>query len=80
MSIVRSIIDFPAATGREALGMANGLGSLFLFFCRGLGHMFTLPLQVAKTVQQVYFIGVKSVAVIALIGLFTGMVLGLQGY
>ena len=30
--------------------------------------------------QQIYFIGVKSVSVIMLIGLFTGMVLGLQGY
>jgi phospholipid/cholesterol/gamma-HCH transport system permease protein len=66
--------------GQTAIGLTLGLGAFSVFTLRGLGHMFSLPLQWAKVVQQVYFIGVKSISVIALIGLFTGMVLGLQGY
>ena len=33
-----------------------------------------------RTIRQMYFIGVQSLFVILLIGLFCGMVLGLQGY
>lgn len=69
-----------ANLGRAALDLILGLGSFFIFACRGLANMVSLPPQWAKVVQQVFFIGVKSVSVIALIGLFTGMVLGLQGY
>jgi len=38
------------------------------------------PKQLAKVVQQVYYIGARSTLIIMLIGLFTGMVLGLQSY
>ncbi|WP_243438280.1 MlaE family ABC transporter permease [Fundidesulfovibrio soli] len=80
MKALSGILDIPASVGRKALGLAWELGSLSLFVCRGALLVFSLPLQWAKTVQQVFFIGVKSVSVILLIGLFTGMVLGLQGY
>jgi phospholipid/cholesterol/gamma-HCH transport system permease protein len=80
MNTASGIFDFPASVGRFVLGLAWELGSLFLFVCRGIGLTFILPFQLRKITQQVFFIGVKSVAVIALIGLFTGMVLGLQGY
>lgn len=42
--------------------------------------MVSLPLQPGKILQQMYFIGAKSLIVICLTALFTGMVLGLQGY
>lgn len=66
--------------GRTTLTLVAELGALFIFLTQGLLQIVTPPLQWRKTVQQIYFIGVKSVCVIALIGLFTGMVLGLQGY
>ena len=56
------------------------LGGLAIFTLLGLRYIFSLPPHIGKIVQLVYFIGVKSIFVIALIGLFTGMVLGLQGY
>ena len=56
------------------------LGRFSLFMGRGLYHMISLPLQFNKILQQVYFIGMKSVSVVALTGAFTGMVLALQGY
>lgn len=38
------------------------------------------PLQAGKVLDQIWFIGAKSMFVIVLTALFTGMVLGLQGY
>lgn len=38
------------------------------------------PYLPGRVIKQIYFIGVKTVLVIALTGLFTGMVLTLQGY
>ena len=56
------------------------LGGLFLFFLESLALVFAGRGQFSKTVRQVYFIGVQSVSVIALIGLFSGMVMGMQLY
>ncbi|GAB6887022.1 ABC transporter permease [Desulfothermus okinawensis JCM 13304] len=51
-----------------------------MFFLKGIVYSITPPFQVKKILQQIYFIGFKSIFVISLVGLFTGMVLGLQGY
>lgn len=74
------LLDFFAGIGRRAFSFIGELGAVAIFFVHGLALIFSLPIQVKKIVQQVYFIGVKSVLIISLIGLFTGMVLGLQGY
>ncbi len=66
--------------GRIALSVVDELGGTFLFLVQGLAQIGRPPSALRKITQQVYFIGVKSVFVIVLIGLFTGMVLGLQGY
>lgn len=66
--------------GRTVINAIHELGAGFVFFLAGVRHIFTWPLQVQKAVQQVYFIGVKSIFVILLVSLFTGMVLGLQLY
>jgi len=69
-----------ALLGRALLTVLQELGGIFLFFLRALVSIFRYPFQVNKIVRQVYFIGAMSVFLIALVGLFTGMVLGLQGY
>ena len=51
-----------------------GLFSLLLTWA------FRPPFRLNRVIQQVNFIGVKSLFVIALTASFTGMVLGLQGY
>ena len=38
------------------------------------------PKQLIKIIQQVYYIGARTTMIIMLVGLFTGMVLGLQSY
>ncbi len=69
-----------AAIGRRTLEPVEQMGKMAIFLFWGTVHMFTLPLQWRKIIQQVYFIGAKSVFIICLTSAFTGMVLGLQGY
>ena len=69
-----------AGLGRKVIFMVQALGRITLFFIKGFVLIFVFPLQLSKIVQQIYFIGMKSVFVICLTAAFTGMVLGLQGY
>ena len=68
------------AVGRYTIAFIQDLGRIALFFVKGFVLIFSLPLQIDKILQQIYFIGMKSIFVICLTGAFTGMVLGLQGY
>ena len=69
-----------AALGRSAIKPIQEMGRIAIFFLRGFRQIFSMPIQAAKIIEQVYFIGMKSVFVICLTGAFTGMVLGIQGY
>jgi phospholipid/cholesterol/gamma-HCH transport system permease protein len=60
--------------------VVDELGGMFLFLLDALRLMFAGWGQFSKMVRQIYFIGVQSVSVIALIGLFSGMVMGMQLY
>ena len=72
--------DQLSAFGRLTIFLIQEMGKITIFFFKGFFLIFSLPLQISKTIQQVYFIGMKSVFVICLTAAFTGMVLGLQGY
>ena len=66
--------------GANTLGFIRSLGAVSLFLLRILARS---PAQLARlrlTVRQMYFAGVLSVLIVAVSGLFVGMVLGLQGY
>ena len=66
--------------GRFIITKCQAFGRTVLFFSIGFLNCFRLPVQFSKIIEQTWFIGAKSIFVIALTGLFTGMVLGLQGY
>jgi phospholipid/cholesterol/gamma-HCH transport system permease protein len=66
--------------GRYTIFIIQEMGRLGSFFFQGFIHIFSPPIQFNKIIQQIYFIGMKSIFVICLTGVFTGMVLGLQGY
>jgi len=74
------ISRFFAVQGALFLRWVAALGETFLFLVEGLRQLFVMRKLFRKVVRQLYFIGARSFFVIALIGLFTGMVLGLQGY
>jgi phospholipid/cholesterol/gamma-HCH transport system permease protein len=68
-----------ALIGRAAIGWTSSLGAAVVFLVLALLKV-PRPKQLSKVVQQVYYIGARSTLIIMLIGLFTGMVMGLQSY
>lgn len=56
------------------------LGNTGMFLGQTLFHCLTPPVKGERVLKQTWFIGWKSMLVIALTGLFTGMVVALQGY
>ena len=79
------ILFFPFASlarfiGTLTLRLLASLGAQMLFTLDGLLRMFSSRRQIGRTIRQIYIIGAQSTFVILLVGLFTGMVMGLQGY
>jgi phospholipid/cholesterol/gamma-HCH transport system permease protein len=50
------------------------------FLLKTIYTLFTTPLKFSRLLKQIWFIGFQSTLVILLTGLFTGMVMGLQGF
>lgn len=69
-----------ALLGRFTLETLQEMGRVFIFFVNAFVRIFVPPIKLEHLFQQVHFIGMKSLLIICLTALFTGMVLGLQGY
>ncbi|MEW5736986.1 MAG: ABC transporter permease [Thermodesulfobacteriota bacterium] len=78
-STIKTLSPF-TRLGRGFLGFVQELGSVHIFFLKGFAYIFLYPFQLRKILDQIHFIGARSMLIISLTGLFTGMVLGLQGY
>jgi phospholipid/cholesterol/gamma-HCH transport system permease protein len=68
-----------AFAGRTVMSWIDNLGAATIFLFMSLLQTFRRK-QLFKTVQQIYYIGARSISIIMLVSLFTGMVLGLQSY
>lgn len=68
-----------AALGEKAIRLVNNLGAAGIFLFLAFAGIFR-PKQLVKILHQIYYIGARSFGIIALVSLFTGMVLGLQSY
>ena len=68
-----------AAIGRAVIVGIDNLGAAAIFLILALLKI-VRPKQLSRIIQQVYYIGARSVMIIMLVGLFTGMVLGLQSF
>jgi len=66
--------------GENFLYMLETAGRMGIFFGATVATIFRPPYSMFAIVRQIYFFGARSVTVILIVGLFTGMVLGLQGY
>ncbi len=75
-----AFVRFLRALGRPCLRGIDAVGGTALFMLAGLAQIFSSVKIFPRTLQQLYVIGYKSLFVILLIGIFCGMVLGLQGY
>lgn len=63
--------------GKPVVKLVRALGAFAIFVFKSFVLIFQLK-QVPLIVNQVYMIGARSVTIVLLVGLFTGMVLGLQ--
>ncbi|MBF0187187.1 MAG: ABC transporter permease [Magnetococcales bacterium] len=66
--------------GRTTLDTVQEVGAMFLFLFQVVIHFALPPFRPRNLLQQIHFIGIRSLFVIILTAVFTGMVLGLQGY
>ncbi len=69
-----------SGVGRRSLRIVGEMGRMMIFLISTVSWMARPPFRVMQLLKQIHFIGVKSLFVIVLTGIFTGMVLGLQGY
>jgi phospholipid/cholesterol/gamma-HCH transport system permease protein len=74
----QSLITPPLAyLGRKTIASINEMGAMLFFFLKAFMMIFQSR-QPSRIIQQVYQVGARSAAIVTLVGLFTGMVLGLQ--
>lgn len=74
------MLELLAGLGRIGLAALERLGRGHLLLLAILGGLPSLMLRLRLLVQQIYMIGVLSVVIVTVSGMFVGMVLGLQGY
>ena len=67
-------------TGRKLIDGVRLTGRSVVFLFEALRYGVTPPFKLGRTLDQIAFIGAKSIVIIAITGAFTGMVLGLQGF
>ncbi|WP_139795806.1 MlaE family ABC transporter permease [Desulfocicer vacuolatum] len=65
--------------GKKFLNTLQSFGKISLFLVFSVAGIFTKK-QLKNILRHVYYIGVRSISIVILVGLFTGMVLGLQLY
>ncbi len=68
------------ATGNYALGILAGVGGFTHFVAKGYASAIGSRRLGRRLVRSVYEQGVRCLPVILIVGLFTGLVLGLQGF
>jgi phospholipid/cholesterol/gamma-HCH transport system permease protein len=69
-----------AFIGRIIIGFVREFGRVLVLLSNTFLQMIIPPLEIKNTIKQMYEVGVKSIPVVLVTGLFTGMVLALQSY
>jgi phospholipid/cholesterol/gamma-HCH transport system permease protein len=78
--MIKGVINLTASTGQRALQICESFGRASLMLWGALANR-PQPLKNAPLlIRQLYSVGVQSLLIIVLSGLFIGMVLSLQGY
>jgi phospholipid/cholesterol/gamma-HCH transport system permease protein len=68
-----------APLGSRAIAIVNDIGAATIFFSKAFWLIFR-PKRLAPVLEQLANIGARTMGIVSLIGLFTGMVLALQVY
>jgi phospholipid/cholesterol/gamma-HCH transport system permease protein len=71
------LLNMFTLAGQVTLRLLGNLGAIVVFFSLAFVNIFRRK-QFRELLNQVYYIGARSSLIVILVGLFTGMVLGLQ--
>src|SRR5687768_550146 len=74
------MIFFIGQIGRYGIEQTAGMGRTFLFLLSAFAWACRRPTRIRLIIHHIRTIGVESLSVVILSGVFTGMVMGLQGY
>ena len=74
------MLDWLQNVGKKSLQVFESAGRSTIFFLGVLQGLGVAILRFRLTLREIYSVGVLSLVIIAVSGLFVGMVLGLQGY
>ncbi len=74
------IADYVTKVGRNSLAFCQTLGRASIVMWGALVGKPQPRTMIPLVIKQLYFVGVLSMAIVAISGLFIGMVLSLQGY
>ncbi|MBI3024238.1 MAG: ABC transporter permease [Candidatus Tectomicrobia bacterium] len=66
--------------GRQALDFTAEAGRMGIFLAASVGGLLLPPYRFSLLLRQMLFVGAGSLSIVLLTGLFTGMVLALQGF
>jgi len=77
---MRVVLLLLGSLGRQTLRLAGGLGQMTLFLLGALRRFAARPFRGLELLEQMRFIGNRSLSIVCLTSAFTGMVLALQGY
>ncbi|CAM5198046.1 hypothetical protein OURE66S_04415 [Oligella ureolytica] len=75
-----SMFNWIATLGSYVIKTVEYLGNIFILLLQMLGRTGFIFKRPRLLIQQIHFIGVYSLLIIAVSGLFVGFVLGFQGY
>jgi phospholipid/cholesterol/gamma-HCH transport system permease protein len=73
-------MDLIRKLGSDALTGIRRTGLMALFLGKALIYSVVPPFKLIQLLKRIHFIGSQSILLIILTGVFTGMVLGLQGF
>jgi phospholipid/cholesterol/gamma-HCH transport system permease protein len=76
---MNTLVHSTERVGKTVLEITEGWGHSWIFLWRTIIAIFKPPIRLHLILQQLYEIGFNSTFVIALIGVFTGAVLAVQG-
>lgn len=78
--MIEGLGTFLRSLGRFGLGFLERLGRAHVFLIVLLGSLTAMVQRGRLVILQIYSVGVLSLIIIVISGLFVGMVMGLQGY
>jgi len=74
------LLTFVGQIGRSTIQQLADMGRMFLFLLSAFAWALRPPQRLRLIIFHIRSIGVESLSVVLLSGVFTGMVMGLQGY